>query len=407
MFTLIRIALRNVARNRRRTLITLAALFVGVGVMVAMRGLLNGLQRALVTNVAEGQTGAVQVHRKGYMANVLATPLTLDFPVAEVIPAVVASSIPGVSAAAARINFAGMISAGDETLFIAAMAVDPAAEPRVTPLRGKTFGPGSRFFEPGNRDGIVLTEDVARAVGLAAGGEASLLSPDRDGALSGEPARIAGLMNLGLPGEKKIALVPLALAQKLLKMEGRATEVAVAVTPVERAEEVAAALRQRLGPGYEVHTWSDIAMFVRQAMQRQNFVISLIAYAFMLLMFLGVANTMLMSVIERTREIGTMMAVGVRRSKILALFLMEALAIGAAGALAGAGAGMAVVTMLGRRGLTFGFPGSQVPFTLTPFMTTAYLAKVVVMATAGAGLFALYPALRASRLRPVQALAGQ
>jgi len=148
-------------------------------------------------------------------------------------------------------------------------------------------------------------------------------------------------------------------------------------------------------------------MFVRQAMQRQNFVISLIAYAFMLLMFLGVANTMLMSVIERTREIGTMMAVGVRRSKILALFLMEALAIGAAGALAGAAAGLAVVTMLGRRGLTFGFPGSQVPFTLTPFMTTAYLAKVVVMATAGAGLFALYPAFRASRLRPVQALAGQ
>jgi putative ABC transport system permease protein len=142
-------------------------------------------------------------------------------------------------------------------------------------------------------------------------------------------------------------------------------------------------------------------------MQRQNFVISLIAYAFMLLMFLGVANTMLMSVIERTREIGTMMAVGVRRAKILALFVVEALAIGATGGLCGGGAGMLVVALLGRRGLTFSFPGSQVPFTLTPFITTAYLAQVVLMATAGAGLFALYPAFRASRLRPVQALAGQ
>jgi putative ABC transport system permease protein len=414
MWTLIRIAIRNVARNRRRTLITLGALFVGVGVMVSMRGLLNGLQRALVTNVAEGQTGAVQVHRAGYMANVLSTPLTLDFAVADVLPRVLAE--PGVTAAAPRINFAGMVSAGDETLFMAALAIDPALERRVTPLREKTLEPGGRFFDAGNRDGIVLTTDLARSVGIGLGGEASLLSPDRDGALSGEPAHVAGLMNLGLPGEKKIAMVPLALAQKLLKMDGgagssaagaRATELAVAVSPIERADAIAASLRAHLGPKYEVHTWSDVAIFVKQAMQRQNFVISLIAYAFMLLMLLGVANTMLMSVIERTREIGTMMAVGVRRSKILALFVVEALAIGAAGGTAGGLAGLGVVTLLGRRGISFSFPGSRVPFTLTPFMTTTYLVQIILMATAGAGLFALYPAFRASRLRPVQALAGQ
>ncbi len=405
MWTLIRIALRNVARNRRRTLITLAALFVGVGVMVSMRGLLNGLQRALVTNVAEGQTGAVQVHKKGYMENVLATPLTLDFVVADVLPKVLAE--PGVHAAAARINFAGMVSTGDETLFMAAMAIDPVAERGVTPLREQTLEPGARFFESGNRDGIALTFDLARSIGVKIGGEASLLSPDRDGALSGEPVRVAALMNLTVPGEKKIVMVPLALAQKLLKMDGRATEIAVGVTPVEKADAIAAGLRRRLGPDYEVHTWSDVAMFVRQTMQRQNFVITMIAYAFMLLMFLGVANTMLMSVIERTREIGTMMAVGVKRSKILALFVVEALAIGAVGGTLGGATGLAVVSLLGRRGLSFGFPGSRIPFLLTPFIAPLYLGQIILVATLGAGLFALYPAFRASRLRPVQALAGQ
>ena len=200
MWTLIRIALRNVARNRRRTAITLAALFVGVGVMVSMRGLLNGLQRALVTNVAEGQTGAIQVHKAGYMQNVLATPLTLDFAVADVLPTILAEH--GVDAASPRINFAGMVSNGDETLFMAAFGIDPVAEPRVTPLREKTLDPGGRFFDAGNRDGIVLTRELARSVGLKIGQEASLLSPDRDGALSGEPVRVAGLMNLGLPGRK-------------------------------------------------------------------------------------------------------------------------------------------------------------------------------------------------------------
>jgi putative ABC transport system permease protein len=403
--TLFRIAIRNVARNRRRTLITLAALFVGVGVLVSMRGLLNGLQRALVTNVADGNTGTIQVHRTGYMKNVISTPLSLDFSADEVMAKI--RGVPGVGAMAGRIMFAGMVSAGDDTIFMAAFALDPVAERQVTPLREQVFEPGSRFFGASNRDGIVLTTDLARSVGLKLGDEASLLAPDRDGVLSGEPAHVAALMNLALPGERKLGLVPLALAQRLLKMEGRVTEIALSVTPVERAEEVAAELRTRLGAEYEVHTWAQVAFFVRQAMERQNLVIKLIAYAFMLLMLLGVANTMLMSVIERTREIGTMMAVGVRRSKILALFVMEALTIGALGGLLGAGAGLLVTTILGHRGLVFHFPGSAVPFVLTPFMRPAYLLQVLVLATLGAGLFALYPAFRASRLRPVEALAGK
>jgi putative ABC transport system permease protein len=403
--TLLRIAIRNVARNRRRTLITLAALFVGVGVLVSMRGLLNGLQRALVTNVAEGNTGTLQVHRAGYMKNVVSTPLSLDFPADEVMAKI--RGVPGVGAAAGRIMFSGMVSAGDETIFMATFALDPVAERAVTPLREQVFEPGSRFFTHPSTDAIVLTTDLARAVGLKLGDEASLLAPDRDGVLSGEPGHVAGLMNLALPGERKLGLVTLALAQKLLKMEGRVTEVAVAVSPVERADEVAAALRARLGDAYEVHTWAQVAFFVRQAMERQNLVIKLIAYAFLLLMLLGVANTMLMSVIERTREIGTMMAVGVRRSKILGLFVMEAVTIGALGGILGAAAGLAVVTALGRHGLTFHFPGSAVPFVLTPFMKPAYLVEVLLMATGGAGLFAIYPAFRASRLRPVEALAGK
>ena len=405
MGTLFRIAVRNVARNRRRTLITLAALFVGVGVMVSMRGLLNGLQRALVTNVADGSTGTLQVHRKGYMKNVVSTPLSLDFPAQEIIGKI--REVPGVTAAAGRIMFSGMVSAGDETIFMAALALDPGAERAVTPLREQLFEPGSRFFSQPSPDAIVLTTDLARSVGLKLGDEASLLAPDKDGVLSGEPAHVTGLMNLPLPGERKLGLVTLAMAQRLLKMEGRVTEVAVSVSPIERADEVAAALRAKLGDAYEVDTWAQVAFFVRQAMERQNMVITLIAYAFMLLMLLGVANTMLMSVIERTREIGTMMAVGVRRSKILGLFVIEALTIGALGGILGAAVGSLVTALLGRHGLTFHFPGSAIPFVLTPFMKPAYLVQVLVWATAGAGLFALYPAFRASRMRPVEALAGK
>src|SRR4051812_32566665 len=84
MLAMVPIAFRNVLRNRRRTLITLLALLIGVGVMVSMQGLLNSLQRALVDNIVGGQTGALQVHRTGYLRNVLSSPLSLNFDVAAV-----------------------------------------------------------------------------------------------------------------------------------------------------------------------------------------------------------------------------------------------------------------------------------------------------------------------------------
>jgi putative ABC transport system permease protein len=400
---LVVIALRNVLRNRRRTLITLAALFVGVGVMVSMRGLLNGLQRALLANVTEGQTGALQVHRAGFFKNVLSTPLTLDMELAEVIPKV--RSQPGVSAVAPRIMFAGMLSTGETTLFMATTAVDSEAELAVCPLREKSLSQGSRWLRAA--DDALLSTALAAAVGLRPGAQAALLAPDRDGALSGENLRFSGTLDLALPGEKKIGLVPLALAQRLLKMEGRATELAVAVARSDDAERIAEELAARLGPAYEVHLWSEVAMFVRQAMNRQNFVIQLIATAFMLLMLLGVANTMLMSVLERTREIGTMLAVGVRRRRILGLFLIEALALGATGGTLGSAAGLGVVALLARRGITVTAPGSNLPFVLIPHVTAPYLAQVAALAALGAAAFALYPAIRASRLRPVEALAGR
>ena len=404
MGTLFTLALRNVLRNRRRTLITLAALVVGVGVMVTVRGVVNGLQRALVTNVSEGLTGAVQVHKAGYLANVISSPLNLNMP-QSVLQQIV--QVPQVRAAAGRIAFAGMVSNGDSTLFTAVTAVDPQRELAVCPLRTQTLDGAASFPGVALEDGVVLTQELARSIGLQAGGEAALLAPDLDGALSGENMHLAGTMHLALPGEKKVAMAPLALAQRLLKMEGRITEAVVRVEPIEAADAVAAALRLKLGAEYEVHVWSDVAMFVRQAMQRQNFMAALIAAAFMLLMLLGIANTMLMSMMERTREIGTMMAVGVRRGRIRWLFILEAVLIGFLGAGLGSLVGFLGVAVLHWKTLVIQAPGSGVPFTLVPYMTLDYVALITGVATVGSGLFALYPAWRASALRPVQALAGQ
>ncbi|MSP92625.1 MAG: ABC transporter permease [Myxococcales bacterium] len=404
MGSLLQIAVRNVVRNVRRTAITLAALLLGVGVMVSIRGTLNGLQRSMKESMVLAQTGAVQVHKKGYLKNVLSSPLHLDMEVGDALVKRILA-VPHVTAVAPRILFGGMVNLGDQTLFMATLALDPKREFEVCPKRRDLFDARAKAFGT-SADGMVITVELAKGLGAKLTEPAALLAPDKDGALSGENATILGTMQLTSPGERKIGIVPLPLAQHLLKMEGRATELAIAVDDLENAPLVAAALERALGPEFEVHTWDNVATFFKDILFRQDFLLSLIATVFLVLMLLGVANTMLMSVLDRTREIGTMMALGVRRSRIVTLFLVEAAVIGVFGGCLGGLLGSIVVAWLHVRGIEVTMPTSAVPFVIQPFVDVLYIVKIVCLSGIGALVFAVYPAWRASRLRPVQALAG-
>jgi putative ABC transport system permease protein len=409
MNPLLSMAFRNVLRNRRRTLITLAAVVIGVAAVGTIRGVLNGLQQSIVRGTIEGNLGAIQVHRTGYLANVLSTPLSLDFAADEALLSKL-RAVKGVTAIAPRIQFAGSLTLSategndaPEALFFGALAVDPVLEPKVCPQRTKLFTDGTVLDDTH----VVLGDALAAAFGAKPGAEAILLAPDRDGSLNGELASVGGSMRAIMPGEMKIAVVPLGLAQRLLRMEDRVTELAIAIDDLNQAAPIAAQVRAALGPDFEVHTWDELAPERKTIMGIQNGISVVVSGVFMMLMLLGVANTMLMSVLERTREVGTMMAVGLTRASVLSLFLMEALVLGALGA----GGGfilMSLITFgLASKGIHFTPPNATMAIEVIPFLTPAFTLVVMVIAIGGAVLFALYPAFRASRLRPVQALAGR
>lgn len=402
-------ALRNVTRNRRRTLITLAAVVIGTTAVGTIRGVLNGLQHSIVTGTVEGSLGAIQVHRTGYLANVLSTPLSLDFTADEGMLSKI-HSVKGVKDIAPRIQFAGTLTLSatnenetPEALFFGAQAIDPVLEPKVCPQRSKLFTDGTVFDDTH----VVLGDALAAAFGAKNGAEAILLAPDRDGSLNGELATVGGAMRAIMPGEMKVAVVPLSLAQRLLRMDDKVTELAISVEDVDKAPEIAAQLREVLGPQYEVHTWDALAPERKTIMNIQNAVSGVISVVFVMLMLLGVANTMLMSVLERTREVGTMMAVGLTRASVLTLFLLEALVLGVMGAGGGFIMMNLITSALAKKGLHITPPSATMEIEIIPFLTVRFTLVIMFIAMGGAVLFALYPALRASRLRPVQALAGR
>jgi len=427
---LMKLAVRNLARNRRRTAITLAALVLGVGALVGIRGFMLGFRRMILENQMLGNLGAVQVHKRGYVGNVLGTPLTLDLADSPELRARLAA-VPGVAAVSPRIELGAQLATPDKrpppedgsdlpedergtTSFLVLTAFDPALEAKVTPRKWEWVA-AARGAMPGGGDAaVVVNHDYARALGLTvhpAGAppppleqQLALLAPDRDGALNGENVVLAGTYGSVTPNDRRAGWVPLALAQRLLRMEGRVTEYALALAPGADEAQVRDAVAGALGPDYEVHTWQERIPFVTSMVETQDFVFGLVSTVFLLVVLLGIVNAMLMSVLERVREIGTLLAVGMRRRQLARLFLYEGLALGVLGGAVGVALGYALVTYLGHRGLAIPAPGAEVPTLVRPTVDALFLARAFVQAVLGASLAALWPAYRASRLRPVEAL---
>lgn len=400
---LLRIAIRNVWRNRRRSLLTFAALFLGIGILVSVRSLLSGLQATLRDEVVLSQTGALQVHRVGFL-NSVSFSLELDLPADDAFLAKI-TAVPGVHVASPRISFPGMANANDTTAFAVFTGIDPRREFQVCPRRAELISQGAMLAQSGPAS-TILSHDLARLIGVAIGERTTLLANDKDGVLSAIDLNYVGMYGQAHmpPPEKKFGFVPLAMAQEVLRMGPRATEIVVSIDKLDDAEKLKPLVQAAVGPTYEVTSWRDVAAFVEDTIAIQNIVLNVMGGIFLLVALLGIANTMFMSVSERIREIGTMMAIGVRRWQILTLFLLEAMLIGVSGALLGAAVGSCWVLYFGSKGMLLRAGIFDKPLHVHPTIGPGYVLSVVALAALGAVLAALLPSLRASRLRPVEAL---
>jgi len=214
-----------------------------------------------------------------------------------------------------------------------------------------------------------------------------------------------GTLASATPNDRRVGLISLAAAQSLLRMEGRVTEYGLDIDLSQGLERTRDAVAAALGPDFEVHTWEQRIPFVKDIVETQDFVFGIVSGIFLFVVLLGVVNAMLMSVLERVREIGTMLAVGMKRRQIVSLFIGEGVVLGVIGGTLGALLGFAWVSYMNAKGLSIPAPGAKVPSLLRPDVDLLFVGRAVLQATIGAAIASLWPAWRASRLRPVEALA--
>ena len=400
----LRLAARNVARNRSRSLLTAGAIFFGVMLTVVLAAFGNGLGVLMVNDVVNGKVGAIQIHRRGYAQQKDNQPLKLDLPAGAELEAR-ARAVPGVAAVAPRLVFAGMVSNGSDATMFVGRGVDPVREYQALPwARRDIEGQPIRADAP---QAAVVGGELARALAVKPGGTLTVQATTARGQQNALDLDVAGtLAEVNVFEAKRLIHVPLAYAQNLLRMPGRATELVVRTAEGADIDQVAAGLRAALGPELEVETWRQLMPALADVIALQRVVMGVISAVFLVIVVFGVTNTMVMSVLERTREIGTMMALGLRRGWIGVLFLLEAAVLAAAGAAGGAAAARTIVALIQRSGgFAVSAPGAiSARYHLVPTVPPAIVGLAAAASITGALLAALYPAWRATRMRPVDAL---
>ncbi|HEY5956148.1 MAG TPA: FtsX-like permease family protein [Polyangiaceae bacterium] len=395
------LALRNLTRNRRRSIVTSLTVCFGTLSIVMLQAFVNGAIQNSLEGSIEAKNGAIQVFRRGYVGS--DDPLTMNF---EDNPALVAKirTVAGVRAVAPRLDFDGMLSNGSESTMFTATAIDPETEYRACSRRRNDVASGGFALEPGDRERALIGKTLAQSLGAQPGATLVMQASGPHASTNALDLSVRGLLRAQHMSEsKRKVTVTLGFAQELLRMPGRITAYVVGVNDYDRVDAIAAKLQTSLGADFLVSTWHDVDPVMRDRARIMRVVMLFVTLTLCLLVATTIVNTTMMAVHERVREIGTMLAVGVRRRGVTVLFLWEAILLGLLSATLGVLIGQGVLSAWLSRGIKGEMPGGDMTI-FYPNVTTGFLMLVLVGAAAGTALSALYPAWKASRLRPVEAL---
>ena len=403
MFTLWRIAVRDLGRNKRRSALTLIAVAMGLALVIALHSYEMGAIQGSVDNNIRVQTGHVQVRAASYdedkvslkWEDLLEDPLGL---------AAQAQSLPEVRAAAPVLWASGILGTVDESVGVRVFGIDPPSEMAAPFREGLVAG---EFLTPDDRSGVLISLRLAKNLGLAAGDDVSLLINTSGEQPDEATFAIRGLYDTGLPAfDEATIFLPLAKAQAFARVGDRASVVVALLHDREDADTVASALR---APGLNLLTWRDLNRLMIQGVESAMGFLYMIYLIVLAIVAVVVANTLLMSVFERTREMGILAALGMKGRHIMTMFVLESATLGALGVVLGVLLGSLGVYYMATEGIHFGeisnmsadIAMGETVYAAFQWADTAVLSLVcwIIMLLAS-----LYPAWFATRKEPIDAL---
>jgi putative ABC transport system permease protein len=414
------IAFRNLLRARRRTLLSGGTMVLGSAALVLGSGLSDGIARQLTRSLVAVQTGHLQVVARpddfqpqnspfdAYSQERLHGAVAL----AQRIEAEGRSA--GVVRAVPYLYGRGTAIAGNRTSLASVVGIDARREPELQAAHPVEAG---NFLPDGDDLAVFIAAPMARKLRLGVGDSVSFVVQTPQGAVNSLDAVVCGIFRKGPPWQENTFYVSLGAAQSLFDWPGDATN--VKITLADGSASAARRLRPLVqqmaaaGPAPEpktvlrVETFEEAGRFSFSIIQANQTALAILSSFLFAAAAVGIVNALLMSVHERTREIGTVRALGMRRKTVVRMFVLEGLALGVVSAVAGVALGGAAVLYYGWRGipmntitLAWMAGGDQ----LFPVLSATNVGRAAIAIAGLSTLSAVYPARVASRLEPREAL---
>lgn len=409
MRNLFKIAIRNLVRYKRRTILTSSLIAIGVVFVLIFVSVSGSFKNMIVGQITGSVLGDIEIHRKGYVASIDNLPLTMNMGAGAVRKAEkVLQGIPEIEAYSPRIKFGGMFSNFTETTNIRLNGVYPDKEMKTLPLLASRIIEGEKGIKKGE---ILVPELLARGMKVRVGDMVVVIATNKDGSVNGKQLRVGGVLESAQGPGGRDGYVHMDDAMEILRMEEQEiSEIAIKLHDFSTLNAVHGNLQNTLGkdvnkmgkPIFEVHTWETLSPFynIVRMIDLMTLFIKIMLIAIVLV---SVMNVMIMAVYERIREIGTIAAIGTLPGKILFMFVIEGFSLGIFGAVIGNAFGLAIIFVLRLVKVTFSF-GRQTGLVLMPSIQVSDILIVSLIVIVVAVLGSLQPALKASRMEPIKAL---
>ena len=403
MIQIYKMAWRDLGRNRRRTFFSMLALAVGVALLLFMASFIAGEMRGALQSAITLQSGHLQVRAASYDED----KTSLNFADLVENPDALAAQIaarPEVQTATPRLYATGIVVSGDISAGVRLIGIDPASAASAPFRDGLVSG---EYLTADDRTGLYMGKTLADKLSLAAGDTVTLLVNTSNGDVDQQPFVIRGLYSTRTPGyDSSTVFLPLAKAQAIARAENHASLILILLKDQDQTDAVAAALQS---PAYQVQTYIQLNALLQQFEELANSYIYLFYLIVLGITATVIVNTLIMSVFERTREIGILASMGMRGGRIMAMFFAESSLLAVGGVAMGLALGGLVSAYVQRYGFfigDMGITGILLGERIYTYLTLNDAVQLSIMAFVITLLAALYPAMLAANMEPVEALRG-
>lgn len=404
-------AIRHMMRNRRRSILTLLAVLIPIYFLIVMFGFINSMLLDMFESTTRFDTGHMQIRAVETRGTGSAMPLIQD--PADALAAL--ATVEGIEWSTVRLDLPALASVGERTRTVYVRGVVPE---EIDPISNMADLVVEGEFLTTDSSGVIVGEELAELLALTVGDDMVLLGAHPGASLGALRVPIIGIFKAPeTTMGRTVVFASLGTARQLARSETAATSIVIRVDGVigpwdtTLLDQAANELRTKLPPGYEVQDWKELVPFVPAYLEILTPMMLIMAVIFFGLGALVVVNTLYLSVMERTREIGLIIALGASRARVMGMVLTEAGLITLAGAFYGALVGVGIVWIVEAFG---GIPlwGQTAEYMrligISPVLHMSITAKQVILsagAMAGiAMLAAWFPAWRASKLEPMEAM---